>query len=160
MKPMKPLALSLLLVSCLALASCGGGGGSSTQTGEVINGISVPPEPDPTANNSTLAGIDSNGNGVRDDVERKIATDFGNNPTKYQDIFATTKAEQAILINPSEENIAAYKKVIACSVLYNLYSSEEIRSIRTLNLKTIERSRAYNLALAGTEILPSDEVCK
>ncbi len=39
---------------------------------EVINGYVLPPEPDETLNNSTLLGIDSNNNGVRDDVERKI----------------------------------------------------------------------------------------
>jgi hypothetical protein len=42
-------------------------------TMEIINGISVPPEPDQNLNNSTLAGIDMNKNGVRDDIERKIA---------------------------------------------------------------------------------------
>ena len=37
-----------------------------------INGYRLPPEPDETLNNSTLLGIDSNNNGVRDDVERWI----------------------------------------------------------------------------------------
>jgi hypothetical protein len=32
----------------------------------------LPPEPDPTINNSTLLGVDVNDNGVRDDVERWI----------------------------------------------------------------------------------------
>ncbi len=32
----------------------------------------LPPEPDSIQNNATLEGIDSNNNGVRDDVERKI----------------------------------------------------------------------------------------
>ena len=34
-----------------------------------VNGYKLPPEPDETLNNSTLLGIDSNNNGVRDDVE-------------------------------------------------------------------------------------------
>jgi len=37
-----------------------------------VNGHRLPPEPDPAVNNSTLLGIDSNHNGVRDDVERWI----------------------------------------------------------------------------------------
>ena len=37
-----------------------------------INGYKLPPQPDETLNNSTLLGIDSNPNGVRDDVERWI----------------------------------------------------------------------------------------
>ena len=36
-----------------------------------INGT-LPSVPDPTANNATLAGVDSNNNGIRDDVERAI----------------------------------------------------------------------------------------
>ena len=39
---------------------------------ETINGHTLPPEPDPKINNATLLGIDSNNNGVRDDVERAI----------------------------------------------------------------------------------------
>ena len=39
---------------------------------EVINGYTLPPEPDPKINNSTLLGVDSNKNGIRDDVERWI----------------------------------------------------------------------------------------
>lgn len=42
-------------------------------TYEVINGITVPPEPAPALNNATLPGIDTNRNGVRDDVERLVA---------------------------------------------------------------------------------------
>jgi len=41
-----------------------------------INGHRLPPEPDPTINNATLLGIDSNNNGVRDDVERWIYTTY------------------------------------------------------------------------------------
>ena len=74
MRNSKPtLALATIFAVCgLFLASCGGGSGSGSSA-TTINGISVPPEPDATQNNATLAGVDSNANGVRDDVERKIA---------------------------------------------------------------------------------------
>jgi len=39
---------------------------------EVIDGYTLPPEPDPKINNATLLGVDVNHNGVRDDVERWI----------------------------------------------------------------------------------------
>lgn len=44
---------------------------------ETISGVAVPPEPPPELNNATLAGFDVNGNGVRDDVERVLANEFG-----------------------------------------------------------------------------------
>lgn len=89
--------LSMLCISTVLLASCGGGSGEEqtsdaksadgrkealavppgwkgrAPTYEVINGITVPPEPAPSINNATLTGVDINKNGVRDDVERKIA---------------------------------------------------------------------------------------
>ncbi len=39
---------------------------------EIVNGYTLPPEPYNVVNNSTLIGIDTNNNGVRDDVERMI----------------------------------------------------------------------------------------
>ena len=45
---------------------------------EIINGYTLPPEPDPTVNNATLLGVDSNGNGVRDDVERWVIKKYAN----------------------------------------------------------------------------------
>jgi hypothetical protein len=68
------------------LASCGGGGSPAatttpTVTTEVINGITVPIAPDTAANEATLKGVDSNNNGVRDDVERSIATNSPNSLT-------------------------------------------------------------------------------
>lgn len=73
-----------IIISLGLLASCGGGGGGtsssttlppgSTNTAtQVINGFTVPVAPDPVANNATLTGVDSNNNGVRDDVEISLA---------------------------------------------------------------------------------------
>ena len=56
---MKRFALILLLLT-------------SNIYSETINDYELPPEPDPKINNATLLGIDSNNNGVRDDVERWI----------------------------------------------------------------------------------------
>jgi len=44
-----------------------------------ING-ELPPEPDTAENNATLAGVDSNGNGIRDDVERAIYLKYKDTP--------------------------------------------------------------------------------
>ena len=51
---MKRLGLVLLLLL------------TSNTFSETINGHTLPPEPDPKINNSTLLGIDSNNNGVRE----------------------------------------------------------------------------------------------
>src|SRR3989338_9125602 len=43
-----------------------------------INGT-LPPEPDTVENNATLSGVDSNNNGIRDDVERAIYAKYKDN---------------------------------------------------------------------------------
>src|SRR3990167_9872021 len=43
-----------------------------------ING-ELPPEPDAAENNATLVGVDSNNNGIRDDVERAIYLQYKDN---------------------------------------------------------------------------------
>ena len=69
-----------------------------------INGYKLPPEPDPTVNNSTILGIDSNGNGVRDDVEIYIIKRFAQDPefpkTKTAIAMQYAWASQKILENP------------------------------------------------------------
>lgn len=75
------ILFGVLAIAGVVLVACGGGSfqpatGTITNISsayEDINGITVPPEPAPTLNNSTIAGIDVNKNGVRDDVERMIA---------------------------------------------------------------------------------------
>lgn len=42
----------------------------------ILDPIQVPPEPDSAINDATLAGVDINHNGIRDDVERWIAKTF------------------------------------------------------------------------------------
>lgn len=66
------LSLAIVVFCTGLLASCGGGGGGSGAT--TVNGIAVPAQPDATQNNATLAGVDSNSNGVRDDAEIMIAS--------------------------------------------------------------------------------------
>lgn len=101
MKPNKLLILGVLALP-IFLSACGGGSGSSANTATTINGIAVPPEPDATLNNATLAGVDVNENGVRDDVERKIATNsLGNDLESYNKAIAIAKAKLIIIDKPT-----------------------------------------------------------
>ena len=64
--------------SCENKSTMTGSGYSNKElpAGTMIHGHILPPEPDPAINNATLLGVDSNGNGVRDDVERWIYTRY------------------------------------------------------------------------------------
>jgi hypothetical protein len=68
-----------------------------------IHGHRLPPEPDPKVNNATLLGIDSNHNGVRDDVERWIYETYQEKHPIYTDILIqAAKAWQIILKDPEK----------------------------------------------------------
>lgn len=54
----------------------------------------APPDPGPE-NDRTLAGVDGNRNGVRDDVERHIAANFGDSPAKLVYLMQHARAVAA-----------------------------------------------------------------
>lgn len=124
------IRITLTILALALLAACSGGAsstlptpaaiptGSYTATGADGKSYIIPAEPDAAVNKATLAGVDSNGDGIRDDVERWIAatwqpgskeyfavrqlardgqrdvTDIGsiNNVTKHQRMDETAKA--------------------------------------------------------------------
>jgi hypothetical protein len=45
-----------------------------------VEATNLPPAPDPLKNNATVAGIDANHNGIRDDVELAIFKEYPNSP--------------------------------------------------------------------------------
>ncbi len=138
-------------LACLALlAGCGGGGdGSDTATAqdatkqiaaavpgswtgrvpgsEVINGITVPPEPSPTLNNATLAGVDANKNGVRDDVERKLAKQI--EASIFSTVVIAARSYQNVLISPPKDKQSAIA-VFKIAYCLNVPSEIELNILR------------------------------
>lgn len=112
----KSAVLMAIAGMCAILfASCGGGGNSAA--GETINGLVVPPEPNAIANNSTLAGIDINNNGVRDDIERQIAQ-ASTTPAQFDASIRLAHAYQEIIVNSTpqlRDGGLELEKAIKCS---------------------------------------------
>ena len=135
---------------------------------EVINGITVPPEPAPTINNATLAGIDVNNNGVRDDVEREIAKKLASQP-KYDAVMKYAKSYQETLNAPaptSRQAALQRLRALMCSSSGSTGTTEAIRWMQKSNLdveaalfNTSERRKKLDLinkqigAYDGEELL-------
>ncbi len=95
---------------------------------EVINGHTLPPEPDPVANNATLLGIDINSNGVRDDVERWIVETYKDKHPIYIDIaMQAARAYKLVLEHPErakEIHDTVVNAPLYCASYYQ-YDAEE-----------------------------------
>lgn len=119
----------------------------------LINGITVPPEPDATLNNSTLAGMDVNNNGVRDDVERVIATKFGAS-TDYSLAMIYAKSYQAMVAGPKPADRNEALAQVSKQVCDLRTASQAVRgfSMNDLVANTPMRKqslRAFNDVLVG-----------
>lgn len=69
----KLFGIAVAIVGICSMSACGGSGSETAQS-ERINGIAVPQAPDPVANTATVAGVDVDTNGIRDDIDRRLAT--------------------------------------------------------------------------------------
>ena len=69
----------------------------------IVSGHVLPPEPDKTLNDSTLLGIDTNNNGVRDDVERWIYEEYKYKHPIHIDIgMQAARASKMVLEHPEK----------------------------------------------------------
>lgn len=143
---MKKFALVLLLLTSITYS-------------ETINGHTLPPDPDPKINNSTLLGIDSNNNGVRDDVERYILQTYGEEKITIEIAFQVSRAYDVVIEHP-ENAWETYKIIDAaldCESYFRNYANifgdpilikERISSskiFKSLQLNTEARIRGYLL---------------
>ncbi|AXA90088.1 hypothetical protein [Massilia sp. YMA4] len=74
--------------------------------------IELPPDPG-DAGRATLAGIDSNANGVRDDLERHIARHFGDSEKVLRAVAnAVIATQHGILADDADESAAAQAMLV------------------------------------------------
>lgn len=101
----------------------------------VINGHTLPPEPDPAINNATLLGVDSNHNDVRDDVERWIYLTYKDKHPIYIDIaMQAGRAYKQVLETPerAKEIRGKVNGALYCASYYQ-YDAEEFGDTKFVN---------------------------
>ncbi len=125
------------------------------------NGYVLPPMPDSTENNETIGGIDSNDNGVRDDVEIWIYTEHENKDMHQVMMQHARQIQRAFLNVKSKKDVHIafdeMDKSIQCEIdmfgshtrLYEKVLSK-IKNTKARVGKDLEISR-----LAGGEVFSS-----
>lgn len=154
-----------IIVISVLLTACGSGTSPAQSTtnistsGLVSNGISVPPEPNPVVNNATLLGVDSNNNGVRDDVERQIAATHGGDANHYDAALRAAKSDQEYLIangDPVKSTAATSHAVVVGACMNRKFNHDAIaaskasRDTFALSINTPERMAAYRATIAAS----------
>ena len=116
-----------------------------------INGYRLPPEPDPAVNNATLLGVDSNNNGVRDDVERLIIIEEAKNPNFPQTHTAISLqyawAWQKMIENPILETRQHLEKASACQWYWFNKKTKNIRGYINRRKWRVEHSNILGVKL-------------
>ena len=143
----------------------------------------LPEAPDMEENDATLLGIDSNNNGVRDDIEIEIVDRFGDDKNLVEAFFASNRSSQyaySLAENDmlTEENIQKIMDNvhydIKCSALYfrkskyvnnyedfyNAYKDIENNLLDTSKRKKIEKKIAHSFLGGGGYTDANEESCK
>jgi hypothetical protein len=154
---MKKIVLITLLSSFII--ACGGGDDSNANAvtpanpeltkEQIEEKFNLPPEPDQEINNSTILGVDSNNNDIRDDWERAIAFEHYQDLTRMNlhNLFAKnstqlTKAYDSRDTNKYKELDDLQGEIIDCT--HYLYKGEGFGSsmLQKMGSNTYSRKRA------------------
>ncbi len=158
-----------LVISC-GLSACGGGGGGNSNIPKepeiAPDGSILPPDPG-AAGNKTLLGVDSNNNGVRDDIERYLATTYAGQPKTFLAMMDLAAVMQLELKDADSEDLSRQHalvntKISACiiSIVGVDAKSEYRRALSAEQLNTTARSQAheeYDSHLGGMWQSPPDD---
>ena len=123
---------------------------NTTQTPIIINGHILPPMPNKTLNDATLLGIDSNNNGVRDDVEIWIYQTYKDDHPIYTDIMMQQgRANKLILERPEQARKIhdEVNKAVYCEMYYTYnakYFNEPLLVQKHITNKYFRRQIYFN----------------
>jgi hypothetical protein len=145
----------MALAGVCTIAGCGGGGGGGGNSGTVSptapDERGLPPNPG-RAGKATLAGIDSDGDGVRDDIQRYIAKTYPDSAKTRELLTRHAKLNQAELLDSADKALSiqhAREEDIVQQCLWYVINSDKAIAIRkdlaAEYLNTKERSDAYLL---------------
>jgi hypothetical protein len=109
---------------------------------EDVMGKNLPPKPDQTLNDSTIAGIDANNNYIRDDVELEIFAKYPDNPKIREAMLQYAQALQLELtqVYNSETLVAILQKRSSAQSCIDNTGSKANFAIADDRIKEVEQS--------------------
>lgn len=104
---------------------------------ETVNDVVVPPV---LGSVEDLASVDDD-DILRDDVERMLAEEFGNDPAFYLRVREYAIMTQIIILNPTSSNIAKYGNFLHCMRDSRILDAAIV--VDNFTIDTEERKRVY-----------------
>lgn len=147
------LILSILGLSAgLIVTACGGGGGGAEPTSvtptpassTTINGIIVAPHPGALAN-QTLLGVDTNANGVRDEIERDLAT-YAASKLEFDSAMKAAAEAQSWLTKSQNTEVQA-QGLVKMEIGYALCLRGKLTTARAKDITTLIEVETFNTKL-------------
>lgn len=103
---MKSKILSALLFSLATISTASFAGNEDQDLATEFHGIKVPPMPPASQD---VLGTDSDKNGIRDDIDRFIAKEFGDNKQYYKwAVIASRSVQNIMKTNPLDKAASTY----------------------------------------------------
>ena len=175
----KVIIVTIIGGSSMLLISCGGGSSSEVLTAQP-NEISkeqaqsilapkassiaaLPPEPNRQQSNTSISGVDSNSNGVRDDIEIVLAKSVLHNGNVASAGDFTKLINLVKYIHPSEIQKTIDQKSFYCqyqSLPANIKAKISMQMLITLVTDTAARKRAYATQSINTSGSLGAEICQ
>ena len=146
-----------LAVFSFLLAGCGGGGGGDDGGGETVQQASsngLPPDPG-EAGKATLEGIDSDGDGVRDDVQRYISSTYKDNEKAQKIITQFAKIKQSFLLNTDMEKQTENAKLKGLNIgcIYYYWRDEANDMLKDLKMEFLNTKERVIANIKASSLL-------
>lgn len=117
--------------------------------GEVINNITLPPDPG-AAGKKTLAGIDSDQDGVRDDIQRFLAKEVGKDPVLYKRALQMARdAQQSLFVVATNDKEKAREISISWNISYYCFADARGNKAESY-LSNIQFDKKFTAFIANT----------
>ena len=140
--------IGFLFIALIVLGACSS---SSRSKKPVIDDSGLPPDPGESGT-ETIAGVDSDSDGVRDDIQRFIALTYPDQPEVQKALSQNAKATQDLLLDVDDpektvENFKQVTKASACLFFRDPEKAYEIsRKLDAEYFNTKDRILAYDRA--------------
>jgi hypothetical protein len=160
MKKPRNWLIGLSMTAVLAISACSGGGGGGSDDSNSKDDSStacVFPDDPGSLGNATVFGVDSNDNGLRDDVELRILNKADNDSERSSMMVAAREVSKALtdynVSMSSDEVDAIISRGISCLSNSGLDPVKAVAFLEASIVNTADREaayREYNISRGGT----------